>query len=96
MESRTMLDFDYVDWDDEDDLAGNSWHIAAAGLTPVEVEEVLRSPDADPDTSDSSGRPAVFGYTINGKYLIVVYDRSEENRVIVIRPRTAFEVDPPD
>jgi hypothetical protein len=90
-----MLNFDYVDWDDKDDLAGNTWHIASAGLSAQEVEDVLRSPNANPDTSDRSGRPAIFGYTFNGKYIIVVYDRSEEHGVIVIRPRTAYEVDPP-
>jgi hypothetical protein len=65
------------------------WHIAAAGLTPHEVDEVLSSPDADTDTSDRTGRPAVFGYTSTRKYIIVVYDRSEENGVIVIRPKSA-------
>jgi hypothetical protein len=49
-----MLDFD---WDDDDvpDPENNVGHIAAAGLTPEEVNEVLYSPD--PDTSDSSGVP---------------------------------------
>jgi hypothetical protein len=54
-----MLDFDYVDWDDDDvpDPENNVGHIAAAGLTPEEVNEVLYSPDPDTDTSDSSGVP---------------------------------------
>jgi hypothetical protein len=91
-----ILDFDYIDWDDEDDIDGNVQHIAAAGLTPEEVEDVLRSPDPDADTSDSTGNPVVFGGTSTGKYIIVVYDRSKEGGVIVIRPRTAYEVDRPD
>jgi hypothetical protein len=41
------------------------------------------------------GRPAVFGTTGTGKYILVVYDQSEENNVVVIRPVTAYEVDPP-
>jgi hypothetical protein len=90
-----MLDFDFVDWDDENDLAGNTWHIAAAGLTPFEVEEVLSSPTAIATTSGSSGRPAVFGYRSERKYLFVAFDRSEVNGVIVVRPRTAYEVEPP-
>lgn len=90
-----MLDFDYIEWDEPDDPRGNVWHIAAAGLTPDEVEGVLYSPDPDADTSDSSGRPVAFGTTATGKYIMVVYERDEENHVVVIRPVTAFEVDPP-
>lgn len=90
-----MLDFDYVEWDEEGDVRGNAWHVAAAGLTPDEVEDVLYSPDAHADWSDTTGRPVVFGTTGTGKYIIVVYIRSEENQVVVIRPVTAYEVDPP-
>jgi hypothetical protein len=90
-----MLDFDFIEWDDEGDPRGNVRHITAAGLMPGEVEEILYSPDPDTDTSDSTGRPAVFGTTSTGKYIIVVYTRDEENGVVVIRPVTAFEVPPP-
>ena len=90
-----MLDFDYIEWDDDDDLDGNAWHMAASGLTPEEVEYVLRSPGPDADTSDAAGRPAVFGYTSDGKYIIVVYEISDEGGVLVIRPKSAYEVDPP-
>ena len=90
-----MLDFDFIDWDDDDDPAGNVWHIASAGLTPDEVEEVLRSPNPDTSMSRVSGRPAVFGLTGTGKYIIVVYDVTDEGGVRVIRPRTAYEVSPP-
>ena len=90
-----MLDFDVIEWDDEDDLRGNVEHIAAAGLTPAEVEAVLRSADPDTGTSDSSGRPVIFGTTGSGKYILVIYTRSEENGVAVVRPVTAYEVGPP-
>jgi hypothetical protein len=90
-----MLDFDYIEWDDEDQIRGNTWHIAASDLTPDEVEGVLRSPEPDADTTDRTGRPAVFGYTSTGKYIIVIYDVSDEGGVIVIRPRAAYEVVPP-
>ena len=90
-----MLDFDYVEWDEPDDPHGNVSHIAAAGVTPEEVEDVLSAPDPDADISDSSGHPVVFGTTSTGKYIIVLYERTEENYVIVIRPLTAYEVEPP-
>jgi hypothetical protein len=90
-----MIDFDYVEWDDEDDPRGNLQHIAAADLTPDEVEDVLGSPDVDTDVSDRTGRLAAFGTTRTGKYIIVVYERTEDGGVVVIRPVTAYEVDPP-
>jgi uncharacterized DUF497 family protein len=90
-----VLDFDFIDWDDEDDPAGNVWHIASAGLTPDEVEDVLRAPDPDSSVSRSSRRLAVFGRTGTGKYIIVVYEITREGGVTVIRPRTAYEVPPP-
>jgi uncharacterized DUF497 family protein len=95
MGSSDLLDFDYVEWDEPDDPSGNVDHIAAAGLTPEEVEDVLYAPDPDMDTSDNTGRDAVFGTTRSGKYIIVVYERTEENGVIVIRPITGYEVEPP-
>lgn len=89
------LHFDYVEWDDPDDPLGNVWHIAAAGLTPEDVEDVLSSPDASAAVSRTTGRPVVFGTTRSGLYVIVVYERTEEHGVVVIRPVTAYEVDPP-
>jgi hypothetical protein len=79
-----LLDFDFIDWDDEDDMAGNVWHIASAGLTPDEVEDVLRSPNTDSSISRASGRLTVFGVTGTGKYIIVVYDVTDEGGVRVI------------
>jgi len=90
-----LLDFDYVEWDEPDDPRGNVGHLTAAGLTPEEVEDVLYAPDPDADTSDTTGRLVVFGTTSTRKYIIVVYERTEENKVVVIRPITAYEVDPP-
>ncbi len=89
-----MIDFDYVEWDDANDPSGNVVHIAAADLTPDEVEDVLYAPDAV-DTSNTTGRPVVFGTTSTGKYIIVVYERTEESGVVVVRPVTAYEVAPP-
>ena len=90
-----MLDFDYVEWDEPDDPTGNVYHIAASGLTTEEVEDVLYAPDPEIDTIDNTGREVVFGTTGSGKYIIVVYEHTEEHGVIVIRPITAYEVEPP-
>ena len=42
--------------------------------------------------SDSSGRPCVFGYTPDGRYIVVIYEEVDEDTVI---PVTAYEVPEP-
>jgi hypothetical protein len=44
------------------------------------------------DKSDSSGRPMVFGYTIDGLYIAVIYEQIDEDTVY---PVTAFEAPEP-
>jgi len=89
-----MLDFDWIEWDDpEAEGFNNVAQIEAAGLTPDDIEDVLYSPDAEPDTSVSSGQPAAFGWTRDARR-IVVYKRTEEAGVRVIYPITAYEVRP--
>lgn len=79
-------------WDLDDDPDGNVAHLAEHGVTPSEVEEVLRAPDGE-ERSRSSGRPVRFGWTSTGRYLAVVYDVVEDNPLVVY-PVTAFDVDP--
>ena len=61
-----MLGDCFVDWDDEDDPGSNVRHIAEHGLTPDEVEDVLYDPESIEDTSRSTGRPARWGWTLDG------------------------------
>jgi hypothetical protein len=56
-----------------------------------EVEYVLANYDAS-STSKSSGRPCVFGYTPDGRYIIVIFEQVDEDTVI---PVTAYEIDEP-
>jgi hypothetical protein len=58
------------------------------GITKEEVEEVLDYA-TDHDVSRSSGRPAVFGETLSGRHLMVIY---EEIDVDTVYPVTAYEV----
>jgi uncharacterized DUF497 family protein len=44
------------------------------------------------DTSQSSERPCVFGYTPGGDYVIVVFEQIDAD---TIYPVTAYEVDEP-
>jgi hypothetical protein len=74
-------------WNEEP--GGNVEHIAEHGLTPDDVEEVLFNP-LDRDVSRSSGLPIVFGFTPDGRYILVVYEQTAE---ITIYPVTAYEVE---
>ena len=82
---------DLIAWDDEDDPGGNVQHIAAAELTPAEVEDVLRNHRGGPDDySDSSRNPIIFGTTSTGKRIAVVYIDVSDDRYIIIYPVTAY------
>jgi uncharacterized DUF497 family protein len=85
------MDFLRILWDDPDDLSGNVQHILEHGLSIEDVEEVLENP-ASEGTSTSTGRPCAWGYTIEGLYIIVVYDQIDED---TIRVSTAYEVPEP-
>jgi hypothetical protein len=65
----------YVDiiWDLDDDPEGNVQHIAQHGLTKDDVRWVLHHPVSH-DTSRSSGRPLVRGYTPDDVFIAVLYD----------------------
>jgi hypothetical protein len=82
-----MWRYDIV-WNPEPD--GNMAHIAAHYLTPDDVEEVLLNPVAY-DVSRSSGRPIVYGFTANGRYVLVVYELLDEQ---TLYPITAYEIEP--
>ena len=75
-------------WDREDDPDGNVEHIAEHDLTVEDVEYVLKNPTAE-GTSKSTGFPAAWGYTLDDRYIIVVYEEVAEKTVRVI---TAYEV----
>jgi uncharacterized DUF497 family protein len=78
-------------WDDPDDPYGNVQHIAEHGLSIEDAEEVLSNP-ASEGKSASSGRPCVWGYSLEGVYIIVVY---EEIDLDTIRVVTAYEAPEP-
>ena len=85
------MDFFRIFWDNPDDANGNVCHIAEHGLSIEEVEEALKNPTSE-GTSASSGRPCVWGYTLEGVYIIVVYERIDEDTIRVV---TAYEVPEP-
>ncbi len=68
---------------------GNVEYIAQHGITPEDVETVVCNP-LGKTTSRTSGRPAVTGYTEDGRLIIVVYEEIDD---VTIYPITAFEID---
>jgi len=76
-------------------LGVNSPASASAGpaqrdndLEPEEVDHVLLNYEST-GTSRTTGRPCVFGYTPDGRYIIVVYEEIGDDTIM---PWTAYEV----
>jgi len=82
------MSFTSILWDLEDDPDGNVQHIAEHGLEIEDVEWVLGTPESE-GWSNSSDLPAVWGYTPAGVYIIVVYQKIDEDTIRVV---TAYEV----
>jgi hypothetical protein len=66
-------------------------HLAEHDITPEDFERVLSKPVTQ-DFSHSSGSPAAFGYTEDGRYIIAVFDFIDDTTVL---PITAYEVPEP-
>jgi uncharacterized DUF497 family protein len=84
------MDFFSIFWDLDQDPTGNVQHIAENDLTKEDVEAVLVNPTAE-GKSRSSGRASAWGYTPDGRYIMVVYEIEGD----IIRPVTAYEVEEP-
>jgi hypothetical protein len=78
--------FDII-WNPEP--GGNIEHVADHDLTQADVEGVLFDPAAH-DRSRSSGLPIVFGFTSDGRFIMVVYEQIDASTVY---PVTAYEVE---
>ncbi|HEX8324171.1 MAG TPA: hypothetical protein VF595_09680 [Tepidisphaeraceae bacterium] len=63
-------------------------HIALHGLTRADVENAVCNATTE-EESDSTGRPVLFGFAIDGRKIAVVYEVVD--RITVI-PITAYEV----
>lgn len=66
-------------------------HVAEHGLTEDDFEGVVSRPIRR-GFSRSSGLPAAWGYTDDGRYIMAVYEEIDD---ITILPVTAYEVPEP-
>lgn len=55
---------------------------------------MLSSPSARDDVSRSTGRPVRFGWTSTGKHILIVFEIEDADGLVIVRPITAYEVDP--
>ena len=85
------MHFTAIFWDDEDDADGNVEHIAEHELTIEDVEHVLLAPTST-GVSRSTGLPVLWGFTPDGRYIIVVYEQVDDATIRVI---TAYDVPEP-
>jgi hypothetical protein len=80
-----MAYFDFI-W--TEDLVD---HLAEHGVSQDDFEAVVCQP-VSKGYSRSSGLPAAWGYTNDGRYLIAVYEELDD---MTILPVTAYEVPEP-
>ncbi|HEX4072371.1 MAG TPA: hypothetical protein VHX68_14420 [Planctomycetaceae bacterium] len=77
------MNFLSIVWDDSD--GGNRQHIADHGLTPDDVEDLLRDPRSTFDWSRQSGLRVAFGYTSGGRYILVAFDEIDEATIYPVK-----------
>jgi hypothetical protein len=82
------MDWIQILWDDSP--GGNVEHIEEHDLTTGDIDCVLENYESK-DFSRSSGCPCVFGYTPDGRYVIVVYEEDDG----MVYPKTAYEIEEP-
>ena len=80
------MDWTHIIWDDLP--GGNVEHVEEHDLTTDEVDYVLENYQSK-GVSRGSGRPCVFGYTPDGRYITVIYEEENDDTV---NPVTAYEV----
>ena len=64
-------------------------HLAEHDISPEDFENIVSDP-VDTDRSRSSGRLAAWGYTLDGRLALAVYELIDDVTVI---PVTCFEPD---
>lgn len=69
----------------------NVEHVAEHGISQEEFEHVVCNPHSK-GYSRSSGLPACWGYTLDGRYIMTVYEELDQTTVL---PVTAYEVPEP-
>jgi hypothetical protein len=61
-------------------------------VTVEDVEEVLHHHKGKVEKSDRSGNPLIFGWTLDGKRIAVVFTYKDDPDLIIVRRITAYPV----
>jgi len=60
---------------------GNVEHVEGHDLTTDDVDYVLENPQSS-GRSRTSGRPCVFGFAPDGRFIVVVYEEVDDDTVV--------------
>jgi CelD/BcsL family acetyltransferase involved in cellulose biosynthesis len=80
----------FFDWDDPEQIGGNTEHIRSAGYSEEEVEHVLLNPDWVGISRSHPYPPIARGTTPAGEVIFVPFEVENSGDIRVIRPVTAF------
>jgi uncharacterized DUF497 family protein len=79
------MQWTHIIWDPTP--GGNVEHVEEHDLTPDDVDHVLQNFDSK-GTSQSTGRPCVYGHVPDGRHIVVIYEEIDTDTVM---PVTAYE-----
>lgn len=83
----------FFDWDEPDEVGGNTDPVRSAGYSEEEVEHVLLNPDWVGISTSPPHRPIARGATPSGEAIFVPFEVKDSGGIRVIRPVTAFPVE---
>lgn len=75
-------DAEAFEWDDDDDVRGNTAHLARHGITPVEAEQVHLNGGMFVPNRRRSGDWLLIGPTDGGRVLTLVLEYKERQRLL--------------
>jgi uncharacterized DUF497 family protein len=79
------MQWTHIIWDPTP--GGNVEHVEEHDLTTDDVDHVLQNFDSK-GTSQSTGRPCVYGHVPDGRHIVVIYEEIDTDTVM---PVTAYE-----
>lgn len=74
-------------WDEEDDPRGNVAHIRRRRLTMEDIEHAVEHGTTDPDVSNMSGWPVLYGPAEDGRMVEVSFRWEEPVTIYVLDAR---------
>jgi uncharacterized DUF497 family protein len=77
------MQWTHIIWDPTP--GGNVEHVEEHDLTTDDVDHVLQNFDSK-GTSQSTGRPCVYGHVPDGRHIVVIYEEID-----TVMPVTAYE-----